>query len=144
MIIPIEKVRAMKQQFATIRVPAYNSNGYAGSRPLLVEAATEVFSGAFHVPINPAHITTSCISYEGNPGLYVLVFRAEWSPPMERAHLVGGRQDGRVHALQFPHSTVTVPSTVGSSEQYQLSGFDTETGNFIFELAQARSLEEAA
>lgn len=144
MIIPIDKVRAMKQQFAIIRVPAYNSNGYAGSRPLLVEAATEVFSGAFHVPIDPAHITTSCITYEGEPGLYNLVFRAEWSPPMENAHLVGGRQNGWIHALQYPHSTVTVQSSVGSSEQYHLSGFDTDTGNYIFELAQARSLEEAA
>lgn len=144
MIIPIEKVRTMQQQFAIIRVPAYNSAGFAGSRPLLVEAATEVFSGAFHLPIDPAHITTSCISYEGNPGLYVLVFRAEWSPPMDRAQFVGGRHNGWVQALQFPQSTVTLPSSVGSSEKYQVTGFDTESSNFIFELAQARSLEEAA
>lgn len=144
MIIPIEKVQAMKQQVAKVRCPAYNSRGYSGAEPALRAAALEGFAQAFDIPINPAHLTISCISYEGEPGLYVLVFRASWSPPMDQAQLVGGRHDGWVHKLGHPHSTVTVPSSVGSSEQYHLTGFDTETSNYVFELTQARSLEEAA
>lgn len=137
MIIPIAKVQEMRQQYATLNHEAYNPRGYEGIEPELRAKAHSVLAAAFApYPIDPADVVLSCITIEGDYGFIELVYRATWDPQMvDAVDLHGGRRDGRKYPLQYPHSTVTIRSDVGSSEseKYGLAGFDTSTRRFVFD-----------
>lgn len=133
MIIPFTEVLGMRQQYATVSRPAYHPGGYLGQEPALRLEAYKIFAETFApYPIDPEHITISCLSIDGDPGEYVLTFRASWDPPMDSAQLTGGNHHGWKYPLGYPKNTVTFRSNVGPSEQYKVHGFDTETGAFVF------------
>lgn len=141
MILPIRTVQEMQQTYATISHDARQSRGYNGAEPELKVAALEVFAKVFPgVTLDPRDITVTCITFEGEMNECRLVFRAYWTPSMDEVELAGGRHGGRVHHLQFPHSTVTFPSGMRSSgdesEKYELAGFDTETRRFVFRILE--------
>lgn len=135
MIIPIERVQEMRQQYATITHDARHPVGFHTIERELQESAREIFAEVFApYPIRADDITISCITLEDDePGKYQFVFRATWDPQMNAAQLHGGRHNGQWRAITTPQSTVTFASNVGSSnEQYGLSGYDTDTRRFVF------------
>lgn len=135
MIIPIEQVREMRQQYATITHDARQPVGYDAVEQELRERARDIFADVFApFPIRADDIIISCITLEDSePGKYQFVFRATWDPQMNAAQLHGGTRNGQWVIVTIPRSTVTFASSVGSSdEQYGLSGYDTDSRRFVF------------
>lgn len=134
MIIGLRETQAMQQAYVTITHPTTHTSGYRGMDQELRGAALEVMAIVFPwIQFRTEDISVSCMAFDGNQ----IVFRAAWDPRMDQIELSGGAQDGRIHTLPYPHSTVTFRTDVRASyaddtESYSLAGFNTDTGRFVF------------
>lgn len=131
MLIPLNKVLAMRLQYVTMTADARAAKGYAGHEPVLRADAAEVLNWAFRpYPIDPADLIITCCSLEGDDNDLRLVFRATWAPSMDEILLVDGYSTYPYH-LPSPQNTVTTSSGVRTL-RYFLDGFDTDARRYVF------------